>query len=532
MREAANRAGIPSEQVDRFAANVLKATNAPIQSAEEIPATPSVDTGTAEPAEVPTSETADKRSENHPAQALQSSSTHSKLQKSGGILKTVLGDDHIPPGFDKWPGSKEGSKDSWGNNNGLPWWISPEDLNGPDAEYWRQELKRWRKMQKEERKEAQNGYKDMSDTKLWDAYEDAVARGDYDEALRILLELLRRAGNHMNQVARIMARINALFVKEFLAQHGPLVAVKDPPPPDPNDMQIGKDHELLGPASEDTWWTKFLRWLIKNHKEILDLIQEILNQMVEDKDLSEYEHKGSKDENGRPIFRILPDLKGALFSEFSRITAPADAVDVAMDGKMKHPEAPDGSAAPAKVSSKKVFFRGTTRAQWEEIQKGETPQSEFSTGGLTWVTSDKESAEAYSRREGDDQAIIIEYKPSANSKLEKLTDDPGDQRRQGKLSFEDVAKVYDFQGNVLYDATAADGLEAVGTSQKTSAEAPSNETLVTGTHSEVREVTPSSGKPSGVSFWATIQYQFARWVKRSPVLAAAGIVFPAAAARS
>ncbi|MEI7751300.1 MAG: hypothetical protein WCJ71_04320, partial [Candidatus Omnitrophota bacterium] len=47
------------------------------------------------------------------------------------------------------------------------------------------------------------------------------------------------------------------------------------------------------------------------------------------------------------------------------------------------------------------------------------------------------------------------------------------------------------------------------------------------TRAEVREVTPSSEKPFGAGVWTTIQYQFSRWVKRAPILAAAGIVFPA-----
>ncbi len=98
-----------------------------------------------------------------------------------------------------------------------------------------------------------------------------------------------------------------------------------------------------------------------------------------------------------------------------------------------------------------TLYRGTTRAQWAQILRGETPQSEYSTNGLTWVTLDLESATAYSRREGEAQAVIIAYKLSANGKVSTLTS-YGDLRRQGVLSLEDVARVYDLKGNVLYDA--------------------------------------------------------------------------------
>ena len=112
------------------------------------------------------------------------------------------------------------------------------------------------------------------------------------------------------------------------------------------------------------------------------------------------------------------------------------------------PEAPPPEAAPARTP----LYRGTTVDQWQAIQRGETPQSEFSSHGLTWATTDRESAEGYSRREGKDKAVLIEYKDSAHDKVGKITDDVGDKRRQGKLGIEDVAKVYDGEGNVIYDA--------------------------------------------------------------------------------
>ncbi len=131
-----------------------------------------------------------------------------------------------------------------------------------------------------------------------------------------------------------------------------------------------------------------------------------------------------------------------------------------------------------------TLYRGTTRAQWAQILRGETPQFEFSTNGLTWVTLDLESATAYSRREGEAEAVIIAYKLSAHEKVSALTS-YGDLRRQGVLSLEDVGRVYDLKGNVLYDAEnrtpsvtgegldfiiAGDGAEGLGSDRSMSSD--------------------------------------------------------------
>jgi len=117
------------------------------------------------------------------------------------------------------------------------------------------------------------------------------------------------------------------------------------------------------------------------------------------------------------------------------------------------PSAQVETAAVAPVAP--TLFRGTTLSQWEAIQRGETPQSEFSSHGLTWATLDRQSAEAYSRREGKEKSVLIEYKPTTMDKVGTITDDPGDKRRQGKLGLEDIAKVYDGSGKVIYDASTA-----------------------------------------------------------------------------
>ena len=103
---------------------------------------------------------------------------------------------------------------------------------------------------------------------------------------------------------------------------------------------------------------------------------------------------------------------------------------------------------------KTTLYRGTTLSQWDAIRRGETPQSEYSTGNRTWATLTPESAIGYARQwEAEaDPAVVIVYKTSAEKKVRPLTDYPGDDRRQGKLSIDDVAKVYDLDGNLRYDA--------------------------------------------------------------------------------
>ena len=121
--------------------------------------------------------------------------------------------------------------------------------------------------------------------------------------------------------------------------------------------------------------------------------------------------------------------------------------------------APDASSQQ-KATARTPLYRGTTLDQWNAIQRGEQPQSEYTTGGNTWATSSLESAKGYTRSTGKD-AVVIEYKDSAHDKVSKLTDDPGDHRRQGPLKLEDVQRVTDGEGNVIYEAPKEEGGEGV-----------------------------------------------------------------------
>ena len=99
-------------------------------------------------------------------------------------------------------------------------------------------------------------------------------------------------------------------------------------------------------------------------------------------------------------------------------------------------------------------YRGTTMEEWEAIASGGDTGTRLS--GETWVHPDREYAEIYTRRIPSGRGVLIEYKPEARAKLKALTDDSGDRRRMGKLDLGDVARVFDAEGNVIYDAAEAE----------------------------------------------------------------------------
>lgn len=142
----------------------------------------------------------------------------------------------------------------------------------------------------------------------------------------------------------------------------------------------------------------------------------------------------------------------ALRGELDQIDAKRR--DAAQPEASRKPGGNEAENAPLDRPARPQLYRGTTRQQWEAVQRGEQPQSEFTTGGNTWATTSLESAQGYTRAKGRD-AVIIEYKDSAHDKVSKLTDDPGDQRRQGPLGLEDVQRVTDGDGNVIYEAPSA-----------------------------------------------------------------------------
>lgn len=148
---------------------------------------------------------------------------------------------------------------------------------------------------------------------------------------------------------------------------------------------------------------------------------------------------------------------GVLSAEVQpRATKPTTRLQ---NGQEPPPEEPGAPTAPkpspsASNATRPSLYRGTSLGQWQAIQRGEQPQSEYTTHGNTWATTSRESADAYSRQHGDG-AVIIEYKDSAHDKVGQLTADPGDQRRQGPLNLQDVRRVFDANGKVIYDSEAA-----------------------------------------------------------------------------
>lgn len=123
--------------------------------------------------------------------------------------------------------------------------------------------------------------------------------------------------------------------------------------------------------------------------------------------------------------------------------------------------------APAPVST----FRGTSMSEWELIKGGgrfgttigqdKDPATGQLVGGQwvdsTWAIEDRGYAERYASRQPD--GIVIEFKPTARSKMSAVITDYGpgvakDNRLNGKgLTLDDVSKVYDKDGNVIYDST-------------------------------------------------------------------------------
>gem|GEM_PF-5637964 len=211
-------------------------------------------------------------------------------------------------------------------------------------------------------------------------------------------------------------------------------------------------HLFLGKATKEQWL--IVNRIVARHPDFvaglkasnalvtLELSNQDIQDLLELGVLPESYRNKTTDDIERE--RIQPESSGSSLEAGTQIAADLPVRSGA------------ASATPTKKEeTKPILYRGTTRDQWEAIQRGETPQSEFSRFGLTWVTTDLESAQAYSRRDGTERAVIIEYKPSTYDKVGTLTDYPGDTRRQGRLELKDIAKVYDDNGTVIYDADSA-----------------------------------------------------------------------------
>lgn len=199
------------------------------------------------------------------------------------------------------------------------------------------------------------------------------------------------------------------------------------------DILYGKWNAILNPekpAIKDVEDTQFMAWARKaaagrriSDEDFLSAKRD-MEKMEEDKAFAEWQAKSQK---------------------------PYPPPEIAQEAAK--PRDTGAIVPPAEEVSRPKLYRGTTLQQWEAIQRGEQPQSEFTTEGNTWATTSLESAQGYTRATGKD-AVIIEYKDSAHDKVSKLTDYAGDTGRQGPLVLEDVQRVTDGNGNVIYEAKA------------------------------------------------------------------------------
>jgi len=105
-------------------------------------------------------------------------------------------------------------------------------------------------------------------------------------------------------------------------------------------------------------------------------------------------------------------------------------------------------------------YRGASMAEWQEVQGGKKFSSKEGFGdneaNVTWVTDNKEYSQQ--QLEKNDDGVLIEFKPEAIDKSSVESGQQGDETgvRLGRdLDINDVLRVTDKNGNVIYEATAA-----------------------------------------------------------------------------
>jgi hypothetical protein len=138
----------------------------------------------------------------------------------------------------------------------------------------------------------------------------------------------------------------------------------------------------------------------------------------------------------------------------------------------------------------KPTYRGTSLDEWENVKNGGTFKSEKGFGdneaGVTWVSDNKEYSDEYVN--SNENGVLIEFKPEA---IDKSTVESGQENdktgiRLGRgLTLEDVQKVTDANGNVLYEAEAKPTEEVV--TEQPIAEAPSVEEEVKNPFDQVKQ---------------------------------------------
>lgn len=112
-----------------------------------------------------------------------------------------------------------------------------------------------------------------------------------------------------------------------------------------------------------------------------------------------------------------------------------------------------------------TMYRGTSRAEWNDVQTTGTFGNKSNIEGAkgkTWVTDDPNYIKGHKAIQADmgDDSVTIEFKPEAKVKTTKM--DSGEGSLGRGLILEDVARVTDKNGKVIYDAKADTQPKAVG----------------------------------------------------------------------
>jgi hypothetical protein len=102
-------------------------------------------------------------------------------------------------------------------------------------------------------------------------------------------------------------------------------------------------------------------------------------------------------------------------------------------------------------------YRGTNQEEWESVKNGQPFRSKTGFGdneaSVTWVSNKKEYSEGY--LQSNEDGVLIEFKPEAIDKSGTESGQEGDNTgvRLGRgLTLEDVQRVTDKNGNIIYEA--------------------------------------------------------------------------------
>lgn len=156
------------------------------------------------------------------------------------------------------------------------------------------------------------------------------------------------------------------------------------------------------------------------------------------------------------------------------VAKPAEATKKPEPAKAKAPVTPAPSSTDAKADIEKTnaerkqygleplrpTYRGTSAKEWESVKNGGNFRSETGFGknesDVTWISDKKEYSEEYLK--SNENGVLIEFKPEAIDKSSvesgQENDDTGIRLGRG-LNLNDVQRVIDDKGNIIYDAELA-----------------------------------------------------------------------------